>query len=294
MTPAFSITPKEPPPSYDASISSPPPTQNTEECVPQGKKEDKEQDIPDFEPPPFSLSPITLTISPKSHLIDYHLKTAAVGSSTPKRALYELTNALDGHSRNVGIVEILPSTNLRPDGRCKEFKEKQILYHVIEYPLFPHNPRCTAISAQNKKLIQGTILTKCVGFGPAWEARSHGVDWRSENTLLYTAKHKSKGILEWKDEKGAVVAMETCTGGFKTDREELEILVPLEKKMLDVVVAVWVARIFHEVEKLGKKEDKEDEKRRKEEQKVRDAEEGKPHGVLHDRVFILPSLSCRV
>ena len=167
-----------------------------------------------------------------------------------------------------------------------------MLYNVMETPLFPRNPRCTAISAQNKKLVQGTILTKCLGFGAAWEARSHGVDWRSENTLLYSAKHKSKGTLEWKDEKGTVVAVETCAGDFKTDVEELEILVPLEKMMLDVLVAIWVARIFHEVKKIGVKEEKQDEKIRKEEQKARDVEEGKPHGKLHDREFILPEFFC--
>lgn len=130
-------------------------------------------------------------------------------------------------------------------------------------------------------MIQGTVLKRGLGFGRSWDARSHGEDWQSGNTLLYTAK-QNKGVVEWKDAKGKVVAIESPAVNRETDAEKLEILVALEKQMLDMIVAVWVGRVWQDARVEGVKREEEDAKKRKEEQRARDAEEGKSHGKLHD------------
>jgi hypothetical protein len=98
---------------------------------------------------------------------------------------------------------------------------------------------------------------------------------------LYHAKQR-KGFVEWKDMKWKAVAIEMPAVDRDSDAEKLEVLVPLDKKMLDMMVAVWVARVWQDATIEGLKKEERHAKMRKEEQKLRDTEEGKPHERLHD------------
>lgn len=81
-----------------------------------------------------------------------------------------------------------------------------------------------------------------------------------------------------------MVAVETpaAVAGEMREERRLEIVVALDKRHLDLLVALWVARVYQESQEEGEREDREDERHRKAEQKELDRLEGRPHGVLHD------------
>ena len=173
------------------------------------------------------------------------------------RALYELTHPLDGHAHEVGIVEIYPKRRLDSQGRIKNLVPKDIQYKISEkHNYFPFS-RHTAINGVGKRSIRGTVLKKTITLGLAtiWEAKSYSEDWFGRNTPLYHAQARDEPTMEWKDAKGEVVAIDTWPADHEGEEWNLEILVPLEKKMLDMMVAVWVARIFQETEKNGRVEE---------------------------------------
>jgi hypothetical protein len=269
------ISNSEAPPSYDTTVSQP--AILSPGNSPQPEEPGEEDDIPDYDPPPFTLSPITLTLAPTSILIT---------PPTSPRTLYQLTRPLTGHTRTTSLAEILPSSKINSDGTLQNMRDRQILYKIYEHMAIPRNPRATAVSAQHKKLIQGTVLKQghAFGSGAVWEARARGEDRMSENTLLFSAK-RQKGVVEWKDAKGTLVAVEMPAVDRGEESEILEVLVPLEKKMMDMIVAVWVARVHQVTEIEGKKEEMAEAKTRKQEKRAQDAAEGKPHGKMHDCEF---------
>jgi hypothetical protein len=274
MPPALSNAHSEALPLYEAAIAERSSAQSPN--IPLAP--DEQPEIPPFDPPAFSMSPITLSILPNSFLIQATLNSGGTFPTT--HHLYELTQSLDGHCSNTTIADIPPGARLRADGRCCTIWKKQLLYKICQDVVVPRSPRVTAISAQNRNLIQGTFLKRGMGFGRSWEARSHGPDWQSENTLLYHAK-QSKGFIEWKDAKEKVIAVEIPAVHRESDVEKLEILEPLDKQMFDMLVAVWIARVWQDARVEGLRQE-EDAKKRKEEQEARDKEDGKSHGKLHD------------
>lgn len=265
-------------PSYEDVVAEPSAPRPSEK--PEQQADEDEEDVPTCDPPPFSVSPITLILLPRSHLI-----SPARPNSRP---LYELTRPLDGHCRTVAVAEVLPTSRLREDGRLKEIKERQIIYKIYEHMTYPSSKNETEIDSQTSKCIQGTVL-KHLKFPDVWEARRqkeegiNKVNWKGINdrNLLYTGKAK-KGVLQWKDNRGILVAIETTAVDHDVEPEQLKILVPLGRKMLDLLVAVWLARIHQDTQKAGQKEDREEEKRRDAAQKVQDALDGKPHGKIHN------------
>lgn len=276
-TATIQAEPFEPLPSYEDVVAEPSAPRPIEKLEQQA---DEDEDVPTCEPPPFSVSPITLVLLPRSHLIS--------PTRPNSRPLYELTRPLDGHCRTVAVAEVLPTSQLREDGRLKEIKDRQIIYKIYEHMTYPPSKNETEIDAQTSKCIQGTVL-KHLKFPDAWEARRqkavgiNKVNWKGidDRNLLFTAQAK-KGVLQWKDNRGILIATETTGVHRDTEPEQLDILVPLERRMLDLLVAVWLARIHQDTQKTGQKEDREEEKRRDAAQKVQDALDGKPHGKIHN------------
>lgn len=66
--------------------------------------------------------------------------------------------------------------------------------------------------------------------------------------LHYSAKPK-KGVVEWKDQKGDVVAVATPAVHGETEAEKLEILVEIVKENMDFLVGCWTARILKYLQK---------------------------------------------
>jgi hypothetical protein len=287
----------EAPPSYSDSVSNPsaaPPLEK-EIPLPQFESEGAEDgpSSPTLDvPPPFTLTPITLAILPNSMLIE--------PCKHNMRALYELTRPLSGHARTVGISEILPISRLGDNGMFKELKDKEkgMLWRVYENLSFPRTKDATAVSGQRRGreelgIGRGVVLRKKMGLGgKAWEAKGGG-DEKKESSLRYSAKQK-KGVVEWRDAKGAVVAVEMPAMHRETEPEKLEILVEMGKKDMDLLVGCWVGRIHQEMQKEGEKEDKREAKERKEEQWARDAAEGKPYGRLHECEYSLLGISNNI
>jgi hypothetical protein len=277
----------EAPPSYSDSVSSPSavlPPQKVISSLPfdEDGAADGSPTLPLEAPPPFTLTPITLALLPNSMLIE--------PSTQNTRALYELTRPLTGHARTVGISEILPTSRLGENGMFKERKDKErnMLWKVYENLSLPRSRDATAVSDQRRAREEmgsgrGVVLRRKVGLrGKVWEAR--GKEEGKEGGLRFCAKFK-KGVVEWRDEKGTVVAVETPPVDRETEPEKLEVLVEMGKDDMDLLVGCWIGRIHQETQKEGEKEDKREEKERKEEQSARDAAEGKPHGRLHDCEF---------
>jgi len=184
-------------------------------------------------PPAFSPSRITLSLEPNSTVIKpiYH-------EPVHTRALYELTSPLNGKARSIYLAEIPAITRLNKYGQLPKIEKRHHLYKICESQ--QGGQTHTAIDGRKTRTIQGTILRRS-SQGTAFVATNHGNIWGSRGQLIYCAR-PSMDMVEWMDATGRVVAVDHVSNEPEAP-ETLQILVPLDRKMLDMLVAVWVARI---------------------------------------------------
>jgi hypothetical protein len=214
-------------------------------------------------PPPFTLTPATLTILPNSMLIS----TCTPNITTC--ALYELSRPLSGYARSVGIADIGSQSKLGENGMFKDLKEKEtaMIWRV------GGNLDSGMVICDQKTRRSLVLRTKAHWSGKGWEVKGE----EKEGTWQYSGKLK-KGVVEWKDGKGDLTAVEMPAVDRKREAEKLEVLVEIEKADMDLLVACWVARILQGMQKEGEKE-------MKEEQWRIGATEGKLHGRLYGCEF---------
>jgi hypothetical protein len=193
------------------------------------------------------------------------------------RALYQITQPIDGTWATTTLVEVPPKSKDSLDG----VNVNRMLYRIHLQVDGPQSVRHTMLTAQQSRCFQGVVMKQSTSLGVNWEARSRGVSG-DNNILLYSGKPKSDGEgLEWRDSKENLVAVETQADQYGIDRESLDILVPLEADLLDLLVALWVARIWRD----AKTRDDEEETRKaklklKQDEKERDKKQASTW-VLH-------------
>ena len=102
--------------------------------------------------------------------------------------------------------------------------------------------------------MQGTMLRRSAD-GTSLVATNHGDKWGSRGDLIYCAQLHG-GVVEWKDSKGRLVAIDHMGRGIG-EMESLEILVALNRRHLDMLVAVWISRIHQDTQREGEREEKE-------------------------------------
>lgn len=151
-----------------------------------------------------------------------------------------------------------------------------MLYKINEYIQIPRSHNATAFSDLRAGADSWLVLKRHGGFVKTW--RVHGEGREGGAGVLVSSARQHKGRIEWKDGSAQLTAVDKPV----ENGESLVVLVPLGKKRMDQLIAVWVARVHQDTPKEGLKEEAEDEKRRTREQKIQDAAEGNPSGVLHD------------
>lgn len=270
-----------PPPSYASCTGG----SDTPEDLPPEKErlqEDLIEDDNNFAsasrlPPPFAVTPGTLVMAPQSVLIHCPVSGA--------RPLYQLSRPLNGHITTTCLIDVPATRRLREDGCLKTVRNHDELYRIYQArELFQRYPREVIVEAQHRDQFSNARLRKDITIGIkgikiVFDAIS--ADEEKHPRMLYLATQK-KGVLEWHDGGGTLVAVETPALNRQVDEERLDIVVPLDKRHLDFLAALWVARIYQDSQEDGVKEDKENAKMRRAEQKELDKEEGKPTGFLHD------------
>lgn len=266
------------PPPYD-SVSSPgEPADLPQEKAPLPDAiEDEDESALDSEPPPpFTVTPGTLILAPDAVLIR--------GPVPGARPLYQLSRPLNGHATTVNLMNVPADRQLKEDGTMEEILERDKLYKIYQHrDLANMSAPVAEVSSQRPRQFDGVRLKREKSLGFSGVKESFEATWGEEDNRkpLYQGWRK-KGILEWRDSANVLVAVDKSAGAQKLQDESLEILVPLGKKHLDVMVGVWIARIWHDTQAEGQKEDKQEAKRRKSEQRQLDKEEGRPHGRVHD------------
>lgn len=276
--PDSGIVGREAPPPYDAASSSGAPADLPAEKAPLPDKVGGqfEPASGSGHPPPFALTPGTLILARDAVVI----RPAVPGA----RPLYELSRPLDGHATSVLLMYVPEYRVLHWDGTMWGAEEQDKLYRIYEHrDLANMNARVAQVSAQHHKQFYGVRLSWGSSLGLTGVKESFEATWGDDlnRKTVYQAR-ENKGCLEWRDSTNKLVAIDSRTN-FRGSREEsLDILVSLDKKHLDLIVALWVARIWHDTQDEGHKEDKKGATRRKHEQKQLDKEEGRPHGPLHD------------
>ncbi|PSR80311.1 hypothetical protein BD289DRAFT_485042 [Coniella lustricola] len=235
----------EPPPSYSASVGIsadepdlPPDKQRLNEDL---IRDDNDLASNSHPPPPFSVTPGTLVLSPYSKLIHSPVSGA--------RPLYQLSDPLNRHALNTSLMSIPITRLLNEDGTMKTVRSKDELYHIYEaHPAFTRLDKGVIISGQHAEQFGGVRLRRDISVGitglkTVYDVLS--VDESKHPRRLYHAKQK-KGVLEWHDGGGELIAVESRAEGSMMDEEALEIKIPLDKRHLDLMVALWVARIWQE------------------------------------------------
>lgn len=266
------------PPPYDAVSNPGEPADPPQEKAPLPDAiEDQDESALDSEPPPpFTVTPGTLILAPDAVLIR--------GSVPGARPLYQLSRPLNGHATTVTLINVPADRNLNEDGTIEEVQERDKLYKIYQHrDLANMNASVVEVSSQRPRQFDGARLKREISIGFSGVKESFEATWGEEDNRkpLYQGRRK-KGMLEWRDSANVLVAVNTCASAQKLQDESLEILVPLDKKHLDVMVGLWTARVWHDTQAEGQKEDKQEAKRRKSEQKQLDKEEGRPHGRVHD------------
>lgn len=283
----------EPPPSYGSCMGDGSDTARApaEELPPEKERLREDEDLIEDDnnfasashlPPPFSVTPGVLVIAPQSVLI--HPPVAGA------RPLYQLSRPLNGHATATCLIDVPATRPIRDDGCLKTVRNHDQLYRLYHEHL-PLNRRQAArevvVNAQHRDQFSGVRLCKDITVGIKGVKISYAAvcaddEEKHPRRSLYLATQKKGGVLEWHDGGGTLVAVETPAVNRQVDEERLEIVVSLDKRYLDLVVALWVARIYQDTQEDGVKEDKQDAKKRRAEQKQLDKEEGRPSGVLHD------------
>lgn len=281
----------EPPPSYavctsddeaqgDDDLSAKEPRQPTD----RGLVQDEDEDLASASaspPPPFPLTPGMFVLGPQSVVIH----SPAAGA----RALYQLSRPLNGHASATCLIDVPAGRKLKADGTLKVVRSRDELYDV-HFMRMPYGVQSleVIITSHHRDQFGEVRQRKCAKVGLTglkfnFEATGPAED-KKHTRLLYHTKQKEKkgGVLEWWDGAGVLVAVETRAADRRVDAERLEILVPLDKRHLDLMVALWVARIYQDSQLQGAAEDRRAARQRKADQKQLDKEEGRPSGVLHD------------
>lgn len=267
------------PPPYDAVSSPGAPADLPPEKAPlPDNVEDEAESAFGLEPPPpFTVTPGTLFLAPNSVLI--RSTASPVG-----RPLYQLSKPLNGHVMSVIMMNVPEHRDLHDDGTMNGIAEEDKLYRIYEHrDLANMNSVEVTVSAQKPNQFHGVRLKKTSSFGLAGTKEFFEATCGDElnKKVLYQAR-KNKGIFEWRDGTNRLVAIDTPAIDRKSQEESLDILVALDKKHLDLLVALWMACIWHDTQAEGKKEDKQVAKKLKYGQRQLDKEEGKPHGPLHE------------
>ncbi|KAK2613189.1 hypothetical protein N8I77_000116 [Diaporthe amygdali] len=266
------------PPPYDA-VASPGSSADLppEKVPPPDDIEDQDESVHDTEPPPpFTVTPGTLILAPCAVLIR--------GAIPGARPLYQLSRPLNGHTMTFNLMNMPANRRLKEDGTLREIWERDKLYTIYKHrDLTRMNAQIAEVSSQKPKQFDDVRLKKETSIGLTGVRNSFEATWGEEEKRkkLYHARQK-KGILEWRDSADTLIAIDNPAVARKFQNESLEILVSLDKKHLDLLVALWMARIWHDTQAEGLKEDKEDARQRKAEQKQLDKEEGRPYGPVHD------------
>jgi hypothetical protein len=266
------------PPPYDAASSA-----GTWVALPHEKGplpnaiEDRDgSDLDSSEPPPpFTATPGTLVLAPNALLIR--------GQVPGARPLYQLSRPLDGHAMMVTLFNVPADRWLKEDGTMGEIQGCDRLYKIYRHRDLANLDAAVAeVSSQNPGQLEGVRLKKEISVGFTGTKESFEAIWGEVRIKpLYQAR-KKKGILEWQNNMDELVAVDNTAGGQRLQEESLDVLVPLSKKRLDLIVALWVARVWLDTQAERLKEDKKEAKRRKSEQRNLDKEEGRPYGRIHD------------
>lgn len=267
------------PPPYDA-VSSPgapadlPPEKAP---LPDNVEDEAESALGSVPPPPFTVTPGTLFLAPDDVLI--RGTVSGVG-----RPLYQLSKPLNGHVMSVTLIEVPERRMLQYDDTLSSVCEEDKLYRIYEHrDLANMNAQVAEVSAQKPRQFHGVHLKKVSSMGLTGAKESFEATWGDElnKKTIYHARQK-KGVFEWRDATDRLVAIDNPAVDRSSQEESLDIFVSLDKKNLDFMVALWIARIWHDTQAKGKKEDRQVAKQRKSEQKQLDKEEGKPYGLVHD------------
>lgn len=273
---------QQPPPAYSDCVEEP----ETPVDLPPEKQQIAEDVLEDEHdvssgstaPPPFSVTPGTLVIAPQSVLIHTPVQGA--------RPLYQILKPLNGHEMSNCLLDVPPNRRLREDGALKTVRPRDELYHMYRpRSSIVQQTRELVVSGQHSDQFSGIWLRKGIlkvgitGVKIGFEASSR--DEEGHVRGLYIAR-PNKGVFEWHDGGGTLVAVDTPATDRIMEEERLEIMVHLDKRHLDLIVALWVARVYQDTQEEGAKEDSKDAKQRRAEQKELDKQEGRPHGLLHD------------
>lgn len=265
------------PPPYDAVSGPGPPVELAPEKtpLPDYVADEAESALDSEPPPPFTVTPGTLVLAPNDKLIRGNI--SGVG-----RPLYQLSKPLGGQPMSVTLIDV-PEHRLLYDDDTPWRQDDQ-LYKIYEHrDLANMNAQVAEVSAQKPRQFYGVRLKKATSMGLTGVKETFEATCGDElnKKILYQALRK-KGVLEWREATNRLVAIDHPAVDRKSQEESLEILVSLDKKHLNLMVALWVARIWRDTQAEGKKEDKQVAKQRKSEQKQLDKEAGKPRGPLHD------------
>lgn len=266
------------PPPYD-SVSSP----GAPADLPQEKGplphaiEDQDESALDLDPPPpFTVTPGTLILARGAVLIR--------GQVPGARPLYQLSRPLDGHATMVTLLNVPADRRLKEDGTMEDVQERDKLFKIYKHrDLANLDASVAAVSSQKTGQLEGVRLKKETSRGLTGMKESYEATWGDEDSRkpLYQARQR-KGIFEWRDSSTRLVAVNSLDGAQSLQYESLEVLVAFNKKDLDRIVAVWMARVWLDSQAEGLKEERQEAKRRKSEQRELDKQEGRPHGRIHD------------
>lgn len=120
------------------------------------------------------------------------------------------------------------------------------LYDVVRSPFWPHEFRIEAMrkASYKKAYLRGNVTPGGVGVSgdgvPSLSARP---------PLSSVVSFKNSEILQWQDENGRVIAVETKRGRVEEEgvvkevtKPKLEMNVELDEKLLDFLVVAWCTR----------------------------------------------------
>lgn len=163
-------------------------------------------------------------------------------------ALYEISNRIDGSYKGhiIGLNRVDRVNVTGENGKVRVKTRTKHLYDVARSPFWPHEFRIDAMrkNSYKKAYLRGNVTPGGVGVSgdgvPSLSARP---------PLSSVVSLKNSEALQWRDDNGRVIAVETKRAWIEEEgvvkeatKPKLELKVELDEKLLDFLMVAWCSR----------------------------------------------------
>ncbi|KAK2761324.1 hypothetical protein FQN54_001846 [Arachnomyces sp. PD_36] len=209
----------------------------------------------DKEPAKISSSATEISRSSTAgplNLLTFTIDGDEIYSSTQAndKPLYEISHKLDGVYKGhiIGLVRVDRVNITGDNGKVRVKTRSKHVYDVTRSPFWPHEFRIEGMrkDSYKKAYLRGNVAPGGGGLGVSGDGAP---SLSARPPMSSMVPFKNSETLQWRDENGKVIAIETKREWVEEDKKvteatkpKLQLIVELDEKLLDFLVVTWCTR----------------------------------------------------